>query len=243
MHAYANGEPNTYHITNPDPLSLGQLQEIYIRLFNLNGDIVDEEDFQRKEASRAEAMFQKASALYAPYMAAEPVFDRTNTDEVLLGSDIELPKIDKTYFDRLLGYARSVRWGKEKGEPVKSGGRLSKIRGYFDDFLNAKLNEHLLSELRSLSARFRIVLKEDPQMHWTLEVREGSLVTVSDDGMVGDCSFIVGSEPLARIVSAKVSPQEAFLNKDVEIAGDMATGLKLVTMLAEFFRKYPYDIR
>ncbi len=54
------------------------------------------------------------------------------------------------------------------------------------------------------------------------------------------CAFLVDHDTFSRIVSGELTPQKAFFKKKIDIQGDMETGLKLATVLAAFFRKWPY---
>ncbi len=85
-HILRTARRGTYHITNPQPLSLSSLRDIFVELFAIPGTrLVPEEEFRREKPDRFESMYRKAAAQYAPYLAAEPIFDRTNTDRALLG--------------------------------------------------------------------------------------------------------------------------------------------------------------
>jgi len=113
-HIVESGAADTYHITNPKPARLAQLGDIFSELFGINGRFVEQSDFNRRKATRVELLYQKASSLYLPYMKAEPVFDRSNTDSILSKTHLAMPVMDKAYFARLVEYARLVRWGKLK---------------------------------------------------------------------------------------------------------------------------------
>ena len=238
-----HGIAGTYHITNPEPLTLAQLRDIYSNLFCLNGKLVDENDFRRKKPTRAELLYRKASSLYMPYLAAEPIFDRINTHAVLKHTNLEVPVVDTAYFVRLLEYAKSVQWGKPQAEESElSAQKIVRIKRYFDDFLTKKIHKQLLPNLRKLSATFRIIVKERPQMCWSLAIERGALTSISQNGMVCDCSFVVDADTFSQIAAGRLAPQKAFFRKRVDITGDIETGLKLVTVLAAFFKKYPYDV-
>lgn len=242
-HIVDHGVGGTYHITNPKPLTLEEMQDIYEHLFNLKGKIVDEDDFKHKKATRAERLYRKSSSLYEPYMAGEPIFDRSNTDAVLRHTNLEIPVIDNAYFARLLEYAKSVQWGKLKlTQPKLSSHSIAAIERYFDVFLANKIDKQLLPNLRNLSATFCIVLKDNPDIYWSLAIKHGTLTLISRNSIACECSFLVNADTFGRISSGRISPQQAFFKKQVDITGDIETGMKLVAVLATFFRKYPYDI-
>jgi predicted lipid carrier protein YhbT len=51
----------------------------------------------------------------------------------------------------------------------------------------------------------------------------------------------VASDTFASIVCGKLAPQQAFFQRNIDIEGDVEMGLRLATVLAAFFRKWPYQ--
>jgi len=233
--------PGTYHITNPSPIRLSELRQIFSDLFDLPGArFVHQSDFQKTQANRLERMYQEATSHYLPYLIGEPVFDRTNTNSSLSNTSLEIPQMNTEFFSRLLNYARRTKWGKRCSD-IKAAAKSSNyiVQRYFDDFLVEKMNQQLLPNLRSLSATCRINV-EDVGRSWALKIEQGRLVKISHNSMDCQCSFLVNFDTFCRIVSGRLVPQKAFFKRKVDIKGDMETGLKLATVLAEFFQKWPY---
>jgi nucleoside-diphosphate-sugar epimerase len=111
------GIPGTYHITNPVPLTMKDFGDIFSRLFGSNNyKLVKADSFLSQKPNSIEMLIQKATSVYDPYMLSEPVFDRTNTDTVLAGSEIELPLMNLSYFKKLFDYGRSINWHRAKYE-------------------------------------------------------------------------------------------------------------------------------
>lgn len=107
----SRGIAGTYHITNPAPLTMKDFGDIFSRIFGLNRyKLVKADSFLSHKPNRIERLIQKATSVYNPYMLSEPVFDRTNTDTVLAGNEVELPLMNLPYFKKLLDYACSVNW-------------------------------------------------------------------------------------------------------------------------------------
>lgn len=240
-HTVGHGSPGTYHITNPSPILLSELRRIFADLFDLPGArFVHQSDFQKTPASRLERMYQEATSHYLPYLMGEPVFDRTNTNRALTGTSLEVPKMNIEFFSRLLDYARCVKWGKRRSDAnVAAKSSSHTVERYFEDFLVEKMNKQLLPNLRSLSATCRINV-EDVGRSWALKIEQGRLVKISHNSMDCQCTFFVNFDTFCRIVSGRLVPQKAFFKRKVDIQGDMETGLKLATVLAEFFQKCPY---
>jgi thioester reductase-like protein len=240
-HIVRHGPPGTYHITNPSPMRLSELRRIFSDLFDLPGArFVHQSDFQKTQANRLERMYQEATSNYLPYLMGEPVFDRTNTNRALSDTSLEISPMNAEFFSRLLDYARRLKWGKRCSD-MKAAAKDSHyvVQRYFDDFLLEKMNKQLLPNLRSLSATCRINV-EDVGLSRALKIEDGRLVKISHNSMSCQCSFLVNYDTFCRIVSGRLVPQKAFFKRKVDIRGDMETGLKLATVLAEFFQKWPY---
>ncbi len=241
-HILNHGKPGTYHITNPSPLKLSELRRIFTDLFDIPGaKFASADDFEKKQPSRLERMYQEAASYYEPYLRAEPVFDRTNTDYVLNGAALEIPELDTAFFSRLFNYARDVKWGKKYTKPTSPAKDSNHaVEQYFDSFLADKMHKQLLPDLKNLSATCRIRVEDIPDRSWALKIEKGRLEKISANSMNCQCEFIVDRETFGRVVSGQLAPQKAFFKRKIDIQGDMETGLKLATVLAEFFRKWPY---
>jgi thioester reductase-like protein/predicted lipid carrier protein YhbT len=241
-HIITTGAPRVYHLTNPRPVSLSTLRDIFADLLAIPGArLVREEDFRRKKPGRFESMYRKAAAQYAPYLAVEPIFDRTNTDAALRGTSLALPEVNMAFFQKLLTYARKARWGKACTEtPAAAQERERFVEQYFDRFLTDKMHKQLLPNLKHLTASCRIRVEDLPGRSWSLRIDQGRLEEISQNGMVCPCTFSLHSDTFSAIVSGRLAPQQAFFQRKIHIAGDIETGLKLATVLAAFFKKWPY---
>lgn len=115
------GIAGTYHITNPQPLTMKEFGEMFSRLFgSSNYKMVKAGSFSSRKPNGIEMLIRKATSVYDPYMLSEPVFDRTNADAVLAGSEIQLPLMDLSYFKKLFDYGLSVNWHRSKNQANKS---------------------------------------------------------------------------------------------------------------------------
>lgn len=89
------------------------------RLFGKNRfGWIDSASEPAENANEVEWMLHEIITSYALYAEAEPVFDTSETDRVLIDVDIPLPKLDADYFNKILQYARSINGG--KSQPVLS---------------------------------------------------------------------------------------------------------------------------
>lgn len=239
-HIIARAAPGTYHLTNPRPMPLATLRDILAELFAIPGArFVDKEAFQSKPADRLERAYQKSASVYAPYLATEPIFDRTRADVALTDCHAGIPEMDLAFFRTLLAFARDTHWGKTA--PAVDCSREHLVERYFTRFLREKMHQQLLPNLRNLSATCRITVEDLPRQSWSLHIDTGRLEHISTNGIDCQCTFSLASETFSAIVSGRLTPQRAFFEKKVDIQGDIETGLKLTTVLAAFFKKWPYE--
>ncbi len=236
------GRPGAYHVVHPTPLTFADLRRFFAELFNLDNIVlVSQEDFVRRRATAAERICHRAMKQYRPYMVQpEPQFDTTATQAALAGHSPEVPVLDVSYFRRLLAYAKRLEWGRKPGRPADRTDRTCPVEEYFRVFLAQKLNRSLLPDVRRLSSRFEVRFQESPKWHWSLHVQQGVLTAISRNGVPAECSFTVDLPTFLEIVSGRLSPQQAFFRRRVEIGGDIELGLKTAAVLAQFFRKFSF---
>lgn len=231
------GVGGTYHLVHPQPITLAQIRDIMTEIFQV-GDLrlVSEDEYASHRPTQAERVFRRVASAYQPYMMhREPVFDQSATIAALADIDLHLKPLDAAYFRRLLAYARHRNWGR----PARNEKPSRPVDEYFTVFLADKLHRNLLPDLRSLTAQFRIITSDEG--HWSLDVRHGVLRSISRNGATPQCTFSVDPKTFLEIVSGRLAPQQAFFNRRAEISGDMETGLRVAAVLAQFFRKFPYE--
>mgnify|MGYP003639594640 CR=1 FL=1 len=99
----------TYHLTNPNPCKLRELNDWATRALKQVGSQMGFQSRLDGEVTRAEQVANASLSLYRYYLEDEPVFDRSNTDNAL-GDALPCPKLDADFFDMLLTYARKEHW-------------------------------------------------------------------------------------------------------------------------------------
>ena len=241
-HILRTRRPGTYQITNPSPTPLSTIRSIFAELFAIPGvRLADEDEFREKRPNKLESLCQKTASVYAPYLAAEPVFDRRAADAALSGMDLVIPEMDVAFFRKLLAFARHTQWGKVAPSATSvNTEREVFVDRYFTRFLQEKMHQQLLPNLKNLSATCRIIVEDLPAQSWALNIDRGRLERISTNSIDCQCIFRLHSDVFSAIVSGKLTPQHAFFEKKVDIEGDIETGLKLTTVLAAFFKKWPY---
>lgn len=235
------GITGTYHLTNPEPISIGGIRDVFAELFNCQQiELIESKDFERCQPNRVERALANVSEYYKPYMHSEPVFDRTNTQKALAG--LEVPVMDLDYYRRLLGYARKADWGRNSEPLGQYSSDLKIFEKYFSEFLIRWQGRALLEKVRKLTVTFSVSAKEAKSTHWTVQIRKGILEGISNNGHAHQCGFVIESSAFRKVVSGELAPQRAFFDQRVEIEGDIEMGLKLISVMAAFFKKYPFSL-
>ena len=235
----------TFHITNPDPPSNERLRQVFRNLFNVDGiDYVTASSFEEQKATMLEKAVRQGTRNYAPYMFDEPVFDRTNTNLLVPDYDECFPSLNDAFFARMLIFAMDVKWGKSLPLNRGTGGQerysdRQYCHEYFSDFLAPRMNRRLVENLRNLNASFRIGITDGVSASWRIRIRDGEIVAIEDDEQPVECTFETGPATFRRVAEGRMSPQQAFFDRRVEIDGDVEKALSVVSALSEFFEKYP----
>lgn len=113
-------------------------------------------------------------------------------------------------------------------------------RGYFEAFLPALRGELLIPDLHSLDCTLGVRIEEQTDAAWTLGVQSGRLEVVTAGLENAECVFCLDTVTLLAVVAGALAPDKAFFDLRIEIEGDVALGLQLSTVLAPFFRQYPF---
>jgi putative sterol carrier protein len=79
--------------------------------------------------------------------------------------------------------------------------------------------------------------------HWTLEIKQGMLLSISPDSAMAECSYWMNAATFEKVVRGVYRPEEAFFDGRINIQGNMEKGLKVAAALAEFCKTYPYGER
>ncbi|CAN5456337.1 SDR family oxidoreductase [soil metagenome] len=237
------GQSGTYHITHPNPITMGELGTIFNQLFNITIRFVRPNDFDASKATPLERMCSRIMAPYRRYMLnPEPSFDRTATLAATDKSFATPPTLDAAYFQRLLDYGRQANWG--RGHLIATDGDSSaeQVREYFKSFLVDRMHENLLPDLNHLTAQFSIAMTDHPQLTWSLDVQNGVLCSIDQGSTIAACSFKLTTNTFLEIATVRVSPKQAFFKGRIKITGNIELGLKVATVLSKFFSAYPFHV-
>lgn len=129
--------------------------------------------------------------------------------------------------------------GKCMPDDIASGKRTAE---YFSHFLVRKMNQALVPGLHRLSVCFHIALEEWGSARWVLTIEDGQLTRIVSGNSKSECGFTLPEIVFNEIIAGRLAPQKAFFQRQVHIDGRLDLGLRLSTVLADFFRQHPFEV-
>ncbi len=192
-----------------------------------------------KALNRLERLVHHYIHIYKNYLEKEPDFEYHQSIDVLSRLGVLCPPLDAACFDRWIAYGKKDRWGRKEKEEKSKEIPLQSL--YFQKFLPLFLDKPFLSG--KVTCRFGVCLKEDNQGFWKLTLQEGILKNLeyikSKESL--DFCYTLSQNIFAEIIAGKLDPRYAFFSGKTDISGDMEQGLKVATVLREFFQKNPWQ--
>jgi thioester reductase-like protein len=240
----AGGAGKIFHIANPSPPRFQKLTAIAETIFDIPIACSDRSSFPETRPGKNGEGRETPLSLYTPYMSGEPEFDLTNTRALLPNYESAFPPMDEAYFRKILTYAIDHDWRDPSSSPARPSREKTEVRfadKYFKEFLVGRINRPLLQNVRNLSAVFSIEIQDDVHSRWVLELRDGRLLSISQNGSTPECSYVLDGPTFEKIVKGFYPPDEAFFDGRVEIRGNIEIGLHVAAAFSEFCSTFPYE--
>ena len=240
---------NIFHMANPSPPRFRELAEIYSKILDIHAVCIDPSKDKGKNNANPGKGIGAGFDEYNRYMIGEPEFDLSNTRSIINDYAAAFPRMDETYYRKILNFAIGQKWGKvSKTNPRAILKRDSKnfTDRYFNHFLKSKLHQRLVQNLKNLDAVIGInirdeTIRDEKNSGWVLELKKGMLTAVSKNGRKPECVYETDVDTFKVVVQGDCPPQKAFFDGRGDISGDLEKGLKVITALSEFFKRYPFD--
>jgi thioester reductase-like protein len=224
----------TYHLTSPDPVRGRLVKEVGEQVLGIDG-VTCAEPESPAEAGTLEQTFLDNLQEYWPYRGDDPDFDCRNTVAAL--PDLPCPRVDRELLARLIRFAVADRWGRasrQRGRP-----RIN-CAEYVERFFPAAAAGSTLAQL-ALDVDVGLDVRGAGGGLWTVRFRPQQAASVRRGG-VARAAIVYRTDvaTFAAIVRGRRTPHEAFLERRIDIGGDVEKGLKLAVLFDRFLRECPY---
>ncbi len=241
-----------FHLTQPAPVGNAALGTLLSAVFApLEIVPCDAASFAARPPESRERLVARGLETYRPYLDHHPRFDAASTRAVLDPLGLVCPPVTAAWLKLLVEQARRADWGRRRAQESapnpRPRGVLADCRHFFDRDLASRAGGPLLEGVRRVDVIFEVRLTDLGDFRRTVEVRDGELVGVSQgtssSGPDAQCRYELESDDFLRIAAGELDPREAFFARRTEIRGDVEAGLRVATLMIDFFRRHPFRAR
>jgi len=230
-----------YHLTPATPTTTAEIVTSVHEHWNCSG-LTFASALPDDSRSAAERWFYKCLLDLTPYWRGEPRFDRRRF--VADFGDCPCPRTDSAALVRLLQFADRDRWGrKPQGLRGPKGQTMAGFPcgEYLERFLPQFAPRSSIAQVTQVSASVRFQLSGPGGGVWTCVIDQGAVRRVTRGAEAkSDVVYAASSETFGRVVTGRLKPQQAFLQRQVDIRGNIEAGLKLAMLFGQFIEEFPY---
>ncbi len=186
--------------------------------------------------SSLERLVLEAIAAYRPYWNGDPTFRADNLCRAL--PDFPPPAIDRDLLVRLLRFAVADCWGRGPSRPRLNAG--VDCAHYLEHFFPSAVRRSSLAGV-PLDVSVALDIHGPGGGQWSCYwLREELRRVTRGLAEEADVLYRLDVPTFVSITAGRVSVQEAFFNRQVEVVGDVEKGLKLAVLFSQFVREHPY---
>jgi nucleoside-diphosphate-sugar epimerase len=227
----------TYHLVARTPVPVRRIKEVVEELLGIEG-VQWAGDDPRGTTTGPEELFLAQLREFAPYFRGDPTFDSRNTQAALPA--LPPPPMDRALLRRLIQFAIADRWGRPHSRRPPERTTIDCAR-YVEDFFPRSLRRSTLARV-PVEITVGLDVRGTGGGQWSFRCSGGEIVTLRRGGeQRADVLYRMDVPTFAAVVGGWQTPQEAFLGKRIEIAGDIEKALKLAILFENFVAEFPYQ--
>jgi thioester reductase-like protein len=229
----------TFHLTARRPVPAGLIKQVAERVLGIEG-VWFAGATPLTDPTPLEGAFLDHVQEYWPYLHGDPAFDRRNTWAAL--PDLPPPRVGRTMLVRMVRFAVAHRWGR-----ADRAGTADRARGDCADYLERFFPS---AARRSVLARIPLTVTVGLDIHgpgggrWHCRWAAGELQPVRRTADAGaDVTYRMDVATFTAVVRGRMTPQDAFFDRRIEVTGDVELALKLAALFGRFAEEFPYEPR
>ncbi|HEY9868026.1 MAG TPA: hypothetical protein V6D08_02360 [Candidatus Obscuribacterales bacterium] len=166
-----------------------------------------------------------------------------NLFEVAGRYQIQPPRVDQAYFERMLSFAQAENWGSHAPAPAVAPEFTDEaVREYFEKFLPAKLSPEILKGLTPGGKAAGFAIEGDPETVWLLTSVDGRphVEPSTATGAKPRMRLLVSRQSLMRLATGRTSLHREILLRSARIDGPLLDAFKFANALAAFLKEHPF---
>jgi thioester reductase-like protein len=167
---------------------------------------------------------------YWSYLRSDVIFDFRKTRESL--PDLPPPDIDRDLVARLLRFAQSDGWGRERARSPAD--RTTELSHYLEDILPAQMQQSRLAEALPLGFVFVLEVHGRGGGRWTCRCGDRAISVRRGAAAEAVVTYRLEATILDNLIHGRQTAKQAFLKGHIEIDGDMEKAVKLAMLIEHF---------
>jgi nucleoside-diphosphate-sugar epimerase len=225
----------TYHLVAREPVPVGEVKAVAAEVLGIDG-IRWAGPGPLSEPTDLEGLFLEHLRDYWPYLRTGTAFDCRKTQTAL--PHLPAPTVDRGLLARLIHFAVADRWGRRDWQRARDAGM--DCARYVETFFPAAARRSALASV-PLAVTVAVTVTGRGGGQWSLRWGGGGLMSVRRGReAAADVAYRMDAQTFEAIVRARLSPQDAFFARRVEIEGDVEKGLKLAVLFSHFVEEFPF---
>jgi nucleoside-diphosphate-sugar epimerase len=215
----------TYHLTGTGTTTSRLLYDAAAAAFRLEGvQFAGPEGVG--EPSRLEEAFWEGVQEYWPYLGGTPPFDDSNTRMAL--PDLPAPVINQPVLERMFRFAEAAGWGRRSRRP-----RPSRVdcANYVEQTFPLLARHSPVARAAGLDVIVGLDVRGHGGGQWSCKWAGGELREIqrglSEQARV---TYQLDVPTFAAVTEGRLTPQQAFYERRLDVCGDLETGMKLAVL-------------
>jgi hypothetical protein len=219
----------TFHLTSDSPATASLLERTAATVLRVEGvEFVGPGPLTAP--TPVEQTFWGGVQRYWPYLGGTPVFDNRNTRAAL--PHLPAPVIDAERMARLVRFAAEDRWGRYLRPPRQ---RAFDCAAYIERVFPEQARITNLARELDLDVVVSLDIRGPGGGQWSCEWVRGA-VQPPRQGLSAQAAatYLLDTATFAAIIERHLSPEQAFLERRIEVKGDLEKALKLAVLFGHF---------
>jgi len=220
----------TYHLAAWQAIRLDEIKNILAELLPLEGtQWVGPEGLP--DPTPLEQLVLEEFQDYWSYLRSNLDFDCRNTRQTL--PDLPPPRFDRKLAARLLEFAQADNWGRQRGRsPVVPS---SECAYYLECILPQQARQSSLVRALPHDFHFALDIRGPNGGQWSFRCGGAEVLTV-ERGLrsIPEVIYRIDAGTFLSLVRGRQSAQQAFLDGQIEIEGDVEKALLLAALIEQF---------
>ena len=168
----------------------------------------------------------------------------------LMGRYQQVPTvIDQQYFEKVINFGRSARWGQlHPQEPTKNGKHELAFsedlaREYFMEFVPNNFASATIQSISGDGTGIGFKVEDAPNLDWILKSENGESVVIAatEQDRKPSVRFIFSGAGMLKLIQRKMGLERALVTRDARVEGKPMEILKAINVFKTFLRNHPYS--